>query len=104
MNVTIDKATSADIDELVAIQKKAFERLYNIYHDDTSPYLRGAEEFERWFDCGHGVYKIFADSVLAGDLTVFRSRTDAQEYYLARVYVAPELQQRSIALFAMLRC
>jgi len=104
MNITIQRATGEDIDRLVPIQKRAFKRLYDIYGDEQSPYLRGTEEFDRWFDRGHGVYKIFADGMLAGGLTVFRSRTDAHEYYLARIYVAPEFQRRGIAKSAIKLC
>lgn len=74
-----------DVSQLVSIQKQAFERLYQLYNDDTSPYLRGAEEFERWFDRGHHVYKIYADGALAGGITVFDRGND--EYYLARIYI-----------------
>lgn len=103
-DIRLETATMADADALVAIQKAAFLRLYDIYRDEQSPYLRGTEEFERWFERGHDVYKIYADSTLAGGLTVFRSRTDAHEYYLARIYISPELQQRGIAKRAIKLC
>ncbi len=92
----------ADVDELVAIQKQAFRRLYDTYHDDTSPYLRGTEEFERWFERGHHVYKIYADGVLAGGITVFDRGND--EYYFARIYILPKLQRCGIAKGAIRIC
>lgn len=102
MQVTLEKATMADADALVNIQKQAFERLYNIYHDDTNPYLRGTEEFERWFGRGHHVYKIYADGILAGGITVFDRGADG--YYLARIYILPELQRKGIAKRAIELC
>jgi|GEM_PF-5756538 len=43
MRIKIIPATIDDVDALVAIQKQAFKRLYDIYHDEGSPYLRGAD-------------------------------------------------------------
>jgi hypothetical protein len=45
MNVQIIPATAADAEALVVIQRQAFKRLYDIYRDDGSPYLRGAEKY-----------------------------------------------------------
>ena len=104
MNIQLEAATMADAEALVAIQKEAFWRLYDIYHDEQSPYLRGTEEFGRWFERGHNVYTIHADGKLAGGLTVFRSRTDEHEYYLARIYISPGLQRRGIAKKAIRLC
>lgn len=104
MDIRLEIATMVDAEALVAIQKAAFRRLYDMYRDEQSPYLRGTEEFERWFERGHDVYKIYADDVLAGGLTVFRSRTDAHEYYLARIYISPELQRHGIAKSAIKLC
>lgn len=104
MHITLETATMADAEALVAIQKMAFRRLYDIYRDEQSPYLRGTEEFERWFERRHQVYKIYADSELAGGLTVFKSKTDAHEYYLARIFISPELQRRGIAKSAIKLC
>ena len=44
MNVEIVPATIGDADALTAIQQQAFKRLYDIYHDEGSPYLRDADE------------------------------------------------------------
>ena len=30
--------------------EKAFKRLYDIYKDERSPYLKGIEEFFRWLN------------------------------------------------------
>lgn len=102
MNIIVEKAAMEDVSQLVSIQKQAFERLYQLYNDDTSPYLRGAEEFERWFDRGHHVYKIYADGALAGGITVFDRGND--EYYLARIYILPQMQRRGIAQSTIRLC
>jgi len=44
MNVEIIPATVEDAEALVTIQQQAFKRLYDIYHDEDSPYLRGTDE------------------------------------------------------------
>ncbi len=102
MNIIVEKAAMEDVSQLVSIQKQAFERLYQLYNDDTSPYLRGAEEFERWFKRDHHVYKIYADGALAGGITVFDRGND--EYYLARIYILPQMQRRGIAQSAIRLC
>lgn len=102
MNITVEKATITDINKLVAIQKQAFERLYNIYNDNSSPYLRDEKEFESWFERGHDVYKIYANGILAGGITIFDKGND--EYYLARIYILPKLQKKGIAKTAILIC
>jgi hypothetical protein len=50
INVILQPAIAADAEALVAIQQKAFKRLYDIYQDEGSPYLRGTDEILRWLE------------------------------------------------------
>ena len=103
MNIEIIPATICDAEALAAIQRQAFKRLYDLYHDEGSPYLRGADEIMRWMESSNWrVYKIHADGILCGGVS-FCERTPG-EYYLARVYVLPELQGNGIASAAILLC
>jgi hypothetical protein len=42
INVEITSATMEDVESLATIQKQAFKRLYDIYQDEGSPYLRSS--------------------------------------------------------------
>jgi len=108
MTVTIQPAAKRDARKLAAIQKKAFRRLYDIYHDEGSPYLRGADEIKKWLkrpNCR--VYKILSDGVLCGGVAFWERNSDGKpsgEFYLARIYVLPEMQGAGIAPRAIALC
>jgi len=96
MNIQLLKATADDAENLVRIQEKAFKRLYDIYKDEKSPYLKGTEEFFRWLNnLNVSIYKIHADEMLCGGIAVSKKPDDV--YYLARLYILPELQRQGIA-------
>jgi len=105
MNVEIIPATIDDADALTAIQQQAFKRLYDIYHDESSPYFRGSDEIAVWFSRPNWfVYKIHADGVLCGGVSFCERNGMPGVYYLARIYVLPELQGKGIASTAILLC
>ncbi len=105
MKIKIIPATTADAESLVAIQQQAFKRLYDVYHDEGSPYLRGADEILRWLERPNcKVFKIFADGVLVGGIAAWERNGLPGEYYLARVYILPEMQNKGIASQAILLC
>lgn len=105
MNIELMPATPFDAETLVAIQQKAFKRLYDIYHDEGSPYLRGADEILRWIGRPNAkVFKIFADGILVGGIAAWERNGLPGECYLARVYILPEMQSKSIASRAILLC
>ena len=89
MEIHLEKATTADAKDLASIQIEAFRSLYETYSDGQSTFLSETEDFVRWFECGHDVYKIFADAALAGGLAVMKSKTAANEYCLARIFISP---------------
>ncbi|MDR1002041.1 MAG: GNAT family N-acetyltransferase [Oscillospiraceae bacterium] len=100
-NVTLSIATAEDAPAMAEIQKAAFKRLYNQYHDESSPYLRGAEDIlsrlplPQWH-----VYKILCGDELVGGIYISEKEDDS--YYLNRVFVHPDMQSRSIASRAIL--
>ena len=104
MEIHLEKATTADAKDLASIQIEAFRSLYETYSDGQSTFLSETEDFVRWFECGHDVYKIFADAALAGGLAVMKSKTAANEYCLARIFISPELQRCGIAKSAIKLC
>lgn len=107
MKVEIFPATLADAEALVAIQQKAFKRLYDIYHDEGNPYLRGTDEIEKWLSRPNSyVYKILAGGELVGGVAFWerRGRGLPGEYYLARIYILPEMQRKGIASTAITLC
>ncbi|HCS74324.1 MAG TPA: hypothetical protein DIW17_10670 [Clostridiales bacterium] len=105
MNVEIIPATIADADALVGIQQQAFKRLYEIYHDEGSPFLRGADEIIGWLERPNWrVYKITADGVLCGGVSFCERNGMPGVYYLARIYILPEMQSKGIASTAVLLC
>ena len=50
MNVEIIPATTSDAESMGAMQQQAFKRLYEIYQDEGSPYLRGTDEITIWLE------------------------------------------------------
>jgi len=107
MNVEIKPATAHDAEALVSIQQKAFKRLYDIYHDEGNPFLRGMDEIEKWLSLPEGhVYKILADGDLVGGVMFWERRGSGfpGDYYLARIYVLPEMQGKGIASAAIALC
>jgi RimJ/RimL family protein N-acetyltransferase len=103
IEIEIVPAEEKDGEALTAIQKKAFKRLYDIYHDEGSPYLRGTEEFTQWLNRPNFyVYKIFADDILCGGIA-FGERRES-EFYLTRIYILPEMQGKGIASSAITLC
>ena len=105
MNVEIIPATIANAEVLVAIQQQAFKRLYDIYHDEGSPYLRGTDEVKQWLERPNWrVYNIIADGVLCGGVSFCERNGMSGVYYLARIYILPEMQGKGIASTAILLC
>lgn len=105
MDVKIIPAEPLDANALVAIQREAFKELYEIYHDEGNPYLRGTEEIIRWLERPNWrVYKIMADGVLSGGVSFCEVKDMPGVYYLARIYVHPKMQGKGIAARAILLC
>jgi GNAT superfamily N-acetyltransferase len=105
MKIELFPAQPGDAEALAAIQKRAFQGLYEQYHDEGSPYLRGADEILRWLERPDWhVFKIHADGALCGGIAVRRRPKPRGEFYLARIYVTPELRGNGIAPAAIALC
>jgi len=103
MIIQLFEATVYDAESLISIQEKAFKRLYDIYQDEKSPYLKGTSEFFLWLENSDvSIYKIYVDGIMCGGIAVYK-RTD-NEYYLARIYILPEFQSKGIATIAIELC
>lgn len=97
--------------ELSQIQKAAFLPLYEKYHDAGNPHLRGAEDILCRLNKNYRHFTIVCDGCTVGGifyrLRGRRSPTEyigEGEYYLCRVYVRPEYQNKGIAAKAIELC
>jgi epoxyqueuosine reductase QueG len=100
-NVTLALATAEDAPSMVEIQKAAFARLYEQYHDENSPYLRGTDDILVRLPLPHWrIYKILSDDELVG--AIYIRLNDDNSYYLNRIYVDPKKQSQGIASRAIM--
>ncbi len=110
--ITIRSATEQDAEVLTQLQKDAFRPLYERYHDEANPYLRGVEDVLGRLDSPYFRYFcILEDGEIVGGVLYkcqgripFSDRLGEREYYLQRVYVKPERQCQGIAQKAILLC
>lgn len=110
IEVRLTKPEEAPV--LAEIQRRAFEPLYERYHDEGNPCLRGEEDVLRRLNSP--VYRYFTilddDAIVGGVLYRCAGQTPAGEelgsgrIYLQRVYVEPALQGKGIAQKAILLC
>lgn len=109
--ISIEPTKIDETQLLCAIQKRAFKPLYEKYHDEGNPYLRGVEDILRRLNEFNRYFTIKFDGKIVGGI-FYRcvgkrspwAELSEGEYYLARVYVAPEYQNKGIAREAILLC
>ncbi|MBR6651267.1 MAG: GNAT family N-acetyltransferase [Clostridia bacterium] len=112
MEVSIRKTHENEASELCKIQKSAFLPLYEKYHDDGNPCLRGVEDIANRLNSDYFRYfTIFLDGEIVGGVlykckgrTPFVDELEEGQYYLQRVYVKPEYQCKKIAQTAIILC
>ena len=112
MNISIQATKEAEALELSNIQKAAFQPIYEQYHDEGNPYLRGVEDIANRLNSEYFRYfTIFMDEEIVGGVlykckgrTPFCENLEDGHYYLQRVYIKPELQCKGIAQTAILLC
>ena len=112
MNISIRQTKENEALELCNIQKAAFLPLYEKYHDEGNPCLRGVEDISNRLnsDLFH-YFTILADGEIVGGIlyrckgsTPFVECLAEGQYYLQRVYIKPQMQCKGIAQTAILLC
>lgn len=100
MKIELRPALLTDAKLLHFIQRMAFYSMYQKYGDDNSPYNNSVERMEYYISVHAGrIYKIAADDVIVGAVWYFVKSNDI--YYLARIFVHPDMQGRGIAYEAI---
>ena len=111
MGITIKLTTPSEAEELSQIQKAAFKPLYDKYHDARNPFLRGPEDVLCRLNKLYRHFTILFDGKIVGGI-FYRlhgkwSPVDELgfgEYYLGRLYIHPDFQNKGIARNAILLC
>ncbi len=111
MNITIKNTEPCEAEALANIQKAAFMPLYEKYHDEGSPALRGADELLSRMTPNYRVFTILCDGEMVGGI-FYRLHgkytpdnfLSEGEYYLCRIWIAPKYQNKGIAAAAILLC
>lgn len=111
MSISIRITIPSEAEELSRIQKAAFKPLYDKYHDSRNPYLRGPEDILCRLNKYNRHFTILHDGEIVGGifyrLSGKRSPTEEiaeNEYYLGRIYIDPDHQNKGIAREAILLC
>jgi len=111
MDIAIKKTDASEAALLSQIQKAAFLPLYEKYHDEGSPYLRGPEDILQRLNKSYRHFTILYGGKTVGGIfyRLYGKRSPVDriaegEYYLCRVYVDPDYQGKGIACSAILLC
>ena len=103
--ITIRPVEQSDADLLSALQKEAFQPLWEKYQDSCNPYLRGPQDITSRLDSPlFHYYCILKDKKLVGGILYADSGTASKEYYLQRIFIAPQHQNQGLARMAILLC
>ncbi len=110
--LTIKETTQEEAVLLSEIQKQAFLPLYERYHDEGNPCLRGVEDIANRLNSEYFRYfTIFKDGEIVGGV-LYKCKGNNTTgvalgngiYYLQRIYIKPEHQNKGIAQKAILLC
>ena len=111
MSISIRITNPSEAMELSQIQKEAFKPLYEKYHDIGNPYLRGEEDILRRLNKKFRQFTILYKEKIVGGIFYWVSGTMPHgmelkdgEYYLGRIYIHPDYQNKGIARDAILLC
>ena len=111
MSISIKITVPSESEELSQIQKAAFKPLFEKFHDEGNPFLRGSEDILCRLNKFNRYFTILYDGKMVGGIfyRLYGKRDPADEirageYYLARIYIHPEYQNKGIAREAILRC
>lgn len=109
--ITLRETTIEDVNALTAIQQNAFLPLYEKYHDAGNPCLRDERDILCRLNNPKFLYlTILSDEKIVGGIlyrikgsTPFVKNLRWGKYYLGRVYISPEYQNKGIATEAILQ-
>ena len=112
MKITVRPTRLEEAEMLCHIQKVAFYPLYERYHDQNNPYLRGVDDIAKRLNSPKFRYfSIYDDETLVGGIYYnckqgngFSDCLRQGEYYLNRIYIEPGRQCQGIAQAAILLC
>ncbi|MGN0493070.1 MAG: GNAT family N-acetyltransferase [Acutalibacteraceae bacterium] len=111
MSISIKTTVPSEAEELSQMQKAAFKSLYEKYHDEGNPFLRGPEDILRRLNKHNRHFTILYDDKIVGGIfyRLQGKRGNYEEigngeYYLARIYIHPNYQNKGIAREAILLC
>ena len=110
--IKVRVTTKEEAAVLSEIQRQAFLPLYERYHDEGNPCLRGVEDVTKRLDSPQFRYfTILENEEIVGGILYkckgkgpFFEQLAEGEYYLQRVYIKPERQCEGIAQTAILLC
>lgn len=109
--ITLRETTIEDVNALTAIQQNAFLPLYEKYHDAGNPCLRDERDILCRLNNPKFLYLtiLYDEKIVGGILyrikgsTPFVKNLRWGKYYLGRVYISPEYQNKGIATEAILQ-
>lgn len=109
--ITLRETTIEDVNALTAIQQNAFLPLYEKYHDAGNPCLRDERDILCRLNNPKFLYLtiLYDEKIVGGILyrikgsTPFVKNLRWGKYYLGRVYISPEYQNKGIATDAILQ-
>ncbi len=109
--ISLRLTTIGDVDILTDIQQKAFQPLYEKYHDEGNPYLRDKRDILCRLNNSNFLYLtiLYNEKIVGGILyrikgsTPFVKNLHWGKFYLGRVYISPKYQSKGIATEAILQ-
>lgn len=111
MSISIKATIPAEAEILAQIQKDAFRPLYEKFHDERNPFLRGPEDILWRLNKNNRYYTIlYNNKIIGGIFYRLHGKLNPTEdlgvgeYYLARIYIHPDYQNKGIAKNAILMC
>lgn len=109
--VSIKVTELSEAEQLCKIQQAAFLPLYEKYHDNGNPYLRGPQDILCRCNKQNRYFTILYEGRIVGGIfyRLYGKRSPWDligrgEYYLARIYIHPDFQKKGIAKEAILLC
>jgi isopentenyldiphosphate isomerase len=99
--LSLRKADVNDAEELLALQRRVFKKIYETYQDhETSPVKQTKEKFLRRFEIGD-YYKIIYQNTLAGSVFVYEKEPGKMVFHI--INILEEYQNNGIAQETMKR-